>query len=477
MWFPLSAGWPGPSWIGPSRAEWSPDGSEVAYTTGDDRVYARAVEGSSRRIIVESREPHSLAWSPDGRVLAFVSGNAAFVGPGRLIGNGAPSRIMVVPASGGTPVAITGDNALHTSPTWTADNRHLVFVSNAYGTRDLFAIAMTAEGEPEGVPRRLTAGLNAHTVVLSRNGRRIAFATLTLSSNVWTVPIARRPVSVREAIPVTSGLQIIEGLDVSRDGRWLAFDSNLSGNQDIYRMRLPDGEPEQVTTDPADEFEPTWSSDGSMIAFHGWSSGNRDVFTIGADGQGRERITSGPGHEWFPSWSADGLRIAFADSNRNAVAVIRRQGTGWNTPVVHTTGPFLPAFSPDGRDLLLTGTLATSGEIVVAPVDGGAARVLLRGTVPGTTAIPAFGRWSFDGQRVYFFAIDAQGRSSLWSMPAAGGTPTPAVRFDDPARESNRTEFDVDEKRLYFTLARADGDVWVMDLDAGESGQLSRRTP
>jgi Tol biopolymer transport system component len=58
-------------------------------------------------------------------------------------------------------------------------------------------------------------------------------------------------------VPVTSGLQIVESLAVSRDGQWLAFDSSVGPSQDIYRMRLPDGEPEQVTTDPADEFEPS----------------------------------------------------------------------------------------------------------------------------------------------------------------------------------------------------------------------------
>ena len=38
------------------------------------------------------------------------------------------------------------------------------------------------------------------------------------------------------------------------------------------------------------------------------------------------------------------------------------------------------------------------------------------------------------------------------------------VRFDDPTRESNRREFDTDGQQIYFTLARKDGDVWVMNV-------------
>jgi eukaryotic-like serine/threonine-protein kinase len=240
-----------------ATAEWSPDGKEIAYTT-EDGVSVRPVDGSTSRTLTEARESHSLAWSPDGRFLAFVAGNVPFMGPGRLVGNLAPSRIMIVPARGGPAEEVAAGNALNMSPAWAPDSRHLLFVSNAYGTRDVFELALTADGKRSRDPRRLTTGLNAHTVAVSRDGRRVAYGTLTLYSNVWAVRMPDRPpISIREAVPVTSGLQIVESLAVSRDGQWLAFDSSVGPSQDIYRMRLPDGEPEQVTTDPADEFEPS----------------------------------------------------------------------------------------------------------------------------------------------------------------------------------------------------------------------------
>ena len=45
-------------------------------------------------------------------------------------------------------------------------------------------------------------------------------------------------------------------MGLSRDGRWLYYDSDLSGNSDLYRMALPGGAPERLTTDPADDFFP-----------------------------------------------------------------------------------------------------------------------------------------------------------------------------------------------------------------------------
>ncbi len=36
--------------------------------------------------------------------------------------------------------------------------------------------------------------------------------------------------------------------------------------------------------------------------------------------------------------------------------------------------------------------------------------------------------------------------------------------FDDPTRQSNRDDFAVDDRRLYFTAGTLQSDVWVMEL-------------
>jgi REP element-mobilizing transposase RayT len=69
-----------------------------------------------------------------------------------------------------------------------------------------------------------------------------------------------------------------------------------------------------------------------------------------------------------------------------------------------------------------------------------------------------------DHMHLLVSAVDSEGRSSIWSMSVDGGTLTLLVRFDDPTRESNRREFDTDGQRIYFTLARKEGDVGVMDV-------------
>ena len=132
------------------------------------------------------------------------------------------------------------------------------------------------------------------------------------TSNVYSLPIPTGgPVSVREAEPVTRGTEVIEGLEVSRDGRWLAFDSDQHGNQDIYRLALPDGEAERLTEDDAEEFQPTWSPDGREIAFHGFHGGRRHIFVMDADGRDRHQITDGPDDDRSTEWSGDGRTLYY----------------------------------------------------------------------------------------------------------------------------------------------------------------------
>ena len=80
------------------------------------------------------------------------------------------------------------------------------------------------------------------------------------------------------------------------------------------------------------------------------------------------------------------------------------------------------------------------------------------------TPAPLLAQWAPDGRRIYYKALDAEGRASLWSIPTEGGEPKLLVRFDDPNRPSSRAEFATDGKRLYFTISERESDIWQMEL-------------
>jgi Tol biopolymer transport system component len=248
---------------------------------------------------------HSFAWSPDGRLIAYVAGNLDFPFGSVTLGNIGPSAIWIVPARGGAPVRLTDASALNTSPAWLPDSRSLLFISNRDGPRDVYRVSVRRGGDPAGPISRLTFGLGAHSVGLTADGRRLAYSVYSLRSNVWAVPLAGEGVaSMAAARQITTGNQMIETFTLSHAGKWIYFDSDRSGNQDLYRIPATGGEAEQLTTDRGADFLPNVTRDGRAVVFHGvrQSQGGRRVILerlaapSASSPQGRGRTGMRAGH-------------------------------------------------------------------------------------------------------------------------------------------------------------------------------------
>jgi Tol biopolymer transport system component len=419
-------------------------------------------------MLAHGGEMHSFAWSPDGRWIACVRGNRQSRQPTFLFGNLGAASIWLIPTAGGEPIAVTDDQWFNASPTWAPDGRSLVFVSNRAGGVDLYQARLRQNGAPEVPPARLTNGLRAQAISLAANGRWIAYSDFSETSNIWTLPIPTNPpASVRQAEAVTSGNQITEGLDVSRDGQWLAFDSDRSGNQDLYRRPLSGGEPQRLTESDADEFWPAWSPSGAEIAFHGFRGGRRHLFVMSADGGDLRQVTDGPDDERTASWSPDGQTLYYLHNFNgpgNEVQAITRGPDGrWSAPRTVFRGiTYPPVASPDGRLVAFT----SAGTVWVVRPAGDSARVLV--PYGGRAADPraVYVAWSDDARTLYYLAVDPAGNASVWSVAVTGGSPRLMVRFDDPTREWHRFGFGVHGGRFYFTLGDRQSDVWAAEVEA-----------
>lgn len=449
-----------------TTADWSPDGRQFVFVRGDS-LYVRNVDDGPATLIHFSQGEwlHSCDWSPTGLVIACVRGNSDFTRVGRRFGNLAPSQVFLIPVTGGTPIAVTDNTTLNQSPTWSPDGRLLYFISNNQGTRDIYAAPVSRNGRPGAKPIRLTTGLGAQSIGLTADGTRLIYSVYTARGNIWRLPIpSSGPVSISGAVAITSGTQIIEGIRVSLDGDWLLYDSDLHGNADIYRLKLTGGEPERLTSDPADEFAPDLSLDGKAVAFHSFRTGNRDIVIRMLDGSPAEQVTPTSGQESFPRWSPDGTALLiWGQPPSNEVWLVRRRPDGtWGSLVLLAKELEFPSWSIDGR-LILGTTMRTKAIAVMTPV-GGEPRMLYMPR-PGTSD-PAVERveWSPDGRIIYFKSLDATGRASLWKLSPSGGRPQLLVRFDDPTRPSSRPDFATDGKFFYFTIEDRQSDISVAEI-------------
>jgi serine/threonine-protein kinase len=445
-----------------ASAAWSPDGRTIAYVLGDSLLLW--ADRRRERRVATIRDPALCRWSPNATLIACTSGNSWYLAAGILFGNLAPNRIVVVKVRDGAVTTVTDSTSLNQSPAWSPEGRWLYFVSNRDGPVDVFAVRIAPEGRPDGAARRLTTGLGAQSISLAGDGARLAYAALTATANIWSVPIpAHPPVSAAGAVQVTSGDQIIEQPTVSRDGKWLVYDSDVAGRMQAYRIRLPGGAPERLTADTSDDLAPDLSPDDREVVFHSFRTGSRDLYVQPLDGGPEQQVTSSPREEAIARWSPDGTALAYNDLKPpGGIWIVRRNpDRNWGTPVERASAGYVPEWSPDGRRLAYVDR-PTGGVVSVIPVDSGPGRVALDPTRDGVAAGAAI-RWS-DDDRLYFKSLDALGRASIWSVPAAGGAPRLLVRLDDPGRPSYRPELTVGDGRIFFTLQDRQSDVYVMEV-------------
>ena len=444
-----------------ASAVWSPDGKRLAFTRGDSLFFRES--DASVRPVARMAEPTLCAWSPQATFVACATGNHYYATAGVVFGNLSPSRIVLCRARDGRLTTVTDSLWLNHSPAWSTDGRWLFFVSNRDGPRDIYGAPITTDGRAGGRLVRLSTGLGAHTISLAANGSRLAYSRYANRTSIWSLPIPTAPpVTTAAATRVTNANQSIEAMSVSPDGKWLLYDSDLTGNADIFRLSLAGGEPEQLTTDPADDFSPVTSPDGKEVAFHSWRSGSRDIYVMRLDGGGVQQVTHSPHQEAQANWSPDGRALAFTDFRTgDGIWIVRRDGSGrWGEPTQRRVGGSLPAWSPDGRSIAFLGSIA-GGSLRILPADSGPERTLIDASVPGAPTVELV---SWVGGTIYFESHDARGNASIWAEPAAGGAPRLLVRFDPVLHPSYRVNFAVGNGRFYFPSDDRQSDIWTMEV-------------
>jgi Tol biopolymer transport system component len=446
------------------------DGKQIVFSSSGG-LYAMGSEGDSMpRLLIADSELHSPRWSPDGEMIAYVSGGSVFTFGEESLGNVETSSLRVLVVNTGRVNRITNGDWLDTNPIWLPDSRTLLFVSSRGGSRDIYSIRLTSGGEPDGDPVRLTSGVNAHGISISADGGLLAYSSYTPRANIWSIDIPARGISsVARARQVTFGNEKIEKLAVSRDGQWLAYDSDRSGRSDIWKVPIAGGTPEQVTRGPNHKFMNDWSPDGREIVFHSiGEGGQRDVYVISADGTRTESVVATPQEEQHAGWGPDTNTIilditppsAGINEWQSYVVTRSRRGAPWGPPrQVTQNGSSDPKWSPDGRLI----AFCAKGQLRVIAPDGTGERVLVQST-SGNEPEPAYPVWSNDSRTIYYKAYDQDRNSTIWSVPVTGGPPRLLVRFDDPSRRSLRREFATDGRRFYFTVAHDESDLWTMEL-------------
>jgi Tol biopolymer transport system component/DNA-binding winged helix-turn-helix (wHTH) protein len=293
---------------------WSPDGRFIAYhSQGGGGIWIVPSRGGTpRQIVAEGSRP---AWSPDGAQIAFQSDEHADAAPfGFAAQNGSTIHVTAVDGGPVTPLTRSGNPiGGHAAPTWSPDGRFICFaVFDSGSSNGLWRL-----DRKSGAVRLLHRGDEVYESVFAPDASSIYIAG-------GDALITRLPFDAStgtengsaEVMPVP-GVPGVRGLSISRDGGRLTF-AGLGLSSQIWAQPVradgsPAGEPRALTSDTSRRNSvPVISPDGTRVAYMSSRRGERpNLWMMDADGQHPLQLTSDHEFDSQPEWSADGTRILY----------------------------------------------------------------------------------------------------------------------------------------------------------------------
>jgi Tol biopolymer transport system component len=228
------------------------------------------------------------------------------------------AEIYVVNADGSGEQQLTDvDGYNSNAPAWSPNGRKIAFHSNrggGVGESDIYV--MNADGSDVTRLTNLTAlGLGgAHFAAWSPDGAKVVFNSFFQGGTTGTREIWVVNADGTGLTNLTNHPSDDTRPDWSPDGTLIAFQSNRTGNAEIFVMHADGSDgatPRRLTFSPGPDAAPDWSPDGLRIAFQSNRDGNTEIYVMNADGTLPTRLTDYAGLDAKPSWSHDGKRIAF----------------------------------------------------------------------------------------------------------------------------------------------------------------------
>jgi len=433
---------------------WSGDSQSIAFF-GDGKLKRVDVGGERVYTLTDAYQGRGGTWNREG-VIVFAPS--------------AQSSLYRIAAAGGEPVPLTHLDAQvgsHRFPQFLPDGRHLIFWAFS-ASADKQGVYL-ATLEPPVVRRLFYADTAAvfvppHLLVFGRQnvllGIRFDPATLTTIGEAFPLKeqIAEASLNmlaltaaatnlIAYADPLAGGRSeltwferagkrlgatgsvdaVARNPELSRDGRWVTFDRDVDGANEVWVMDSLSGAPRRLTYDRGSS--PVWSPDANRVVFSHVTKIAYDLFLKPARGtSASELLLESDTQKYATDWSRDGRFVLYNN-------IVQANGYDvWALPVEGERKPFPFAntrfeerqgqFAPNSRWVAYQSNETGRFEIYVQPFPGPGSRVRV------STGGGAEPRWRGDGRELFYLAPD--GRLMATSVNAAPDdgrldfqTPTP----------------------------------------------------
>ncbi|MFQ5744114.1 MAG: protein kinase [Acidobacteriota bacterium] len=205
-------------------------------------------EGTRKELAPERRPYASLRISPNGGQVAVGVADREFDIWTYDLERGGASRLTFDPSWDGYPV-------------WTPDGRRIAFASERDGGIQLFVKSADGSGTAEPLVRSEYAKYPSSWLP---DGSFLVYSEQQpeSGSDIWILPVKDGgDPQVFLRTPFAEGSAMI-----SPDGKWVAYQSNQTGQWEVYVRPFPEGKPKvKVSTEGG--YSPRWSPDGRRLFY------------------------------------------------------------------------------------------------------------------------------------------------------------------------------------------------------------------
>jgi len=460
-----------------NTAFWSPDSKQLAFGSESGLKRIRIAGGDAQTIC--NLPAHGRGdWSRDGEILFRPGENQPLYRVSALGGEPRPATTLL-PSRG---------EVLHCCPQFLPDGRHFIYwaqneIPEENGTylasldspdaKRIHELRAPAYYSPPGyLIFRLSSRLVAQSFDIQHAtlaGDPMSVTDIFSNQSLFSVSsngvLAYRtepPVGTRliwldrngKRLGTLGEAQIYTNPAISPDQKKVAVGIHdaQTGIRDIWIMDLQRGTNFRLSSDPADEFNPTWSPDGSKIAFPSDRNRRREIYLRAADGGGADELLAESGEiKSVEDWSGDGqLLLCGTDAHEGLFSFRNRKLSPLTSgKFIEDQGRFCPNGGAKPRWFAYTSNETGTRQVYVQSVTGALASRGARLQISNSGGTEPF--WRGDGKELFYLngnklmVVDVNGAGETFQ---AG---VPKELFEAPfVTGSMRNRYDVtrDGKRF-----------------------------